>query len=81
MSYTDWIGFAGVFILLVAYALNLVGKLSQNSVVYLLLNFLGAFISCIASMLLHFVPFIILEGVWTLVSIIGLLSKLFKNDQ
>lgn len=77
MTSTDWIGFTGVFILLVAYALSLLNKLSKESITYLFMNFTGAGLSCLASVLLHFVPFIILEAVWALVSAIGLLKKVF----
>jgi hypothetical protein len=77
MTSTDWIGFIGVFILLVAYALSLLNKLSKESIMYLFMNFAGAGLSCFASVLLHFIPFIILEAVWALVSAIGLIKKAF----
>ena len=73
MTLTDWIGFIGVTILLVAFFLNLMDKMRKDSLAYLLLNFIGAGIACLASILLHYLPFIILEGCWTLVSAIGLL--------
>ena len=76
MTFIDWIGFTGVFILLVAYALSLLNKLSKESTAYLFMNFAGAGLSCLASVLLHFIPFIILEAVWALVSAIGLLKRL-----
>lgn len=74
MTQTDWIGFIGVTILLVAYFLNLTDKLKKDSKIYLFLNLLGARIACIASILLKYLPFIILEGCWTMVSIIGLIN-------
>ena len=74
MSITDWTGTAGVTILLLAYLLNLAGKISQHSLLYIILNFTGAGIACVASILLHYWPFIILEGAWTLVSLIALMK-------
>jgi hypothetical protein len=74
MTYTDWIGTIGVTILLVAYFLNLLNKLSADKPTYVLLNILGAGIACYASILLNYKPFIILEGTWTLVSMIGLIK-------
>jgi hypothetical protein len=74
MTYTDWIGTIGVTILLVAYFLNLLNKLSADKPTYILLNILGAGIACYASILLNYKPFIILEGTWTLVSVIGLIK-------
>jgi len=71
MKLADWIGFIGVSILLIAFVLNLLKKISQTSHTYILLNFIGAGLACIASVLIEYVPFIILEGAWTLVSLIS----------
>lgn len=76
MTITDWTGFAGVTILLVAYFLNLSKLIKTDSAVYLLMNIAGAGIACLASVLLKYLPFIILEGCWTLVSTIGLINFL-----
>lgn len=81
MNFTDWLGFLGVFILLIAFLLNLLNILSKSSIIYMLLNIIGAGIACIASVLIHYLPFIILEGVWTLVSIGGLLQTLIKKNK
>ena len=74
MTQTDWTGFIGVTILLIAYFLNLRDMIKKDSLVYLLLKLVGAGIACIASVLLKYLPFMILEGCWTIVSTIGLLN-------
>ena len=79
MNTTDWIGFIGVTILLIAYLLNLGKIIKQDSATYLILNVLGAGIACFASVLLNYLPFIILEGCWTLVSAFGLVSFWMKK--
>jgi hypothetical protein len=79
MNTTDWIGFIGVTILLVAFFLNLINKIKQDSFVYLTMNFVGAGIACLASVLLKYVPFIILEACWTLVSAYGLIKYFSKK--
>ncbi len=79
MNTTDWIGFIGVTILLVAFFLNLIHKIKQDSLVYLGMNFIGAGIACLASVLLKYFPFIILEGCWTLVSAFGLIKYFSKK--
>jgi hypothetical protein len=79
MTITDWTGFIGVTILLVAYFLNLRDIISKDSMVYLLMNLAGAGIACLASVLLRYLPFIILEGCWTLVSAMGLLKYRKSN--
>ena len=73
---TDWTGAIGVTLLLVAFLLNLVGRISRDGVAYLLLNVVGAGLACLASVLLRYLPFIILEGCWTLVSAVGLAAAL-----
>ena len=72
MNAIDLIGFIGVSILLFAYFLNLKDIIKKESLIYLNLNFVGAGIACLASILLRYLPFVILEGAWTLVSAYGL---------
>jgi len=79
MNTTDWLGFIGVFLILLAYILNEIGKTTNKNLVYILLNLIGASIACLASVLLNYMPFIILEGVWALVSLNSLI-KYFKNQ-
>ncbi|WP_367753071.1 hypothetical protein [Flavobacterium sp. WC2430] len=79
MTTTDWVGFIGVTILLIAFFLNLNDTIKKESIIYLSLNFIGAGIACFASLLLHYLPFIILEGSWTLVSAYGLLHYFRKK--
>ncbi len=73
-QFTDIIGSVGVFILLLAFVLNLLNKISRENIIYILMNIAGAGLACYASYLINYLPFIILEGVWTFVSIIALLS-------
>lgn len=79
MNYIDWTGFIGVALLLLAFFLNLKDKIKTDSLPYLLLNFLGAGIACLASVLLNYVPFVILEGCWALVSAVGLIKLAAEN--
>jgi hypothetical protein len=74
MNKIDWIGFIGVFLILIAYILNVIEKLNPKSLAFILLNLIGASLACFASILLKYLPFIILEGVWTLVSLLSLLK-------
>jgi hypothetical protein len=72
MTLTDWIGSAGVAMLLVAFFLNLYNSIPKESYPYLLLNVFGAALACAASLMLNYLPFVILEGCWTLVSLVSL---------
>lgn len=75
MSLGEWIGTGGVSLLLVAFAFNLMGKLKADSVLYLTLNFIGAALACWSSFIIHFWPFVVLEGVWAVSSLVTLATK------
>jgi hypothetical protein len=74
MNKIDWIGFIGVFQILLAYILNVTGKLEKKDLIFILLNLVGATMACLASILMEYLPFIILEGVWAFVSLISLVN-------
>jgi hypothetical protein len=80
MNIIDYIGFTGVLIILIAYFLNLTNIISKKSIIYSLLNFVGAGIACYASVLLKYVPFIILEAIWAVVSF-GAMVNLSRKFQ
>jgi hypothetical protein len=70
----DLIGFIGVFQILLAYTLSIAGKLEKNDLIFILLNLIGAGMACLASVLMNYLPFMILEGVWTVVSLFALVK-------
>ena len=74
MNKVDWIGFIGVFQILLAYILNVIGKLEKKDLTFIMLNLIGAGMACLASILMNYMPFIILEGVWTIVSLYSLMK-------
>jgi hypothetical protein len=80
MIISDWIGFVGVSLLLSAFLLNLVKKISPDGLLYSSLNLIGAALACLASVLLMYWPFIILEGVWTLISLVSIITLLRKKS-
>jgi hypothetical protein len=80
MHTTDWLGFIGVFLILLAYILNEIGKITNKNLIFILLNLIGASIACLASALINYIPFIILEGVWALVSLNSLIKYLKKSN-
>ena len=75
MSYNDIIGTIGVGLILLAYFCNTFGWINGKSKLFFLLNIAGAGLACYASWLNYYWPFVILEGTWLVVSVIGL----FKN--
>jgi len=75
MTTGELVGTIGVTILLVAFALNLANKLSATSRSYLLMNVVGAALAGISSYIIQFWPFVVLEGVWTLSSLVMLIRS------
>ena len=78
MTATNIIGFSGVFLLLLAFFLNLISLMRKDAYGYLFLNLAGSGLACLASVFLHYMPFIILEGMWALVSVYALLRLMIK---
>jgi len=76
MSAGELTGTIGVTLLLIAFALNLAGKLKADSYSYLFLNIIGAGLAGVSSYLISFWPFVVLEGVWTLSSLFVLIKKI-----
>ncbi len=79
MDFSTLIGSFGVALLLIAFFLNLFKFISEDNVFYMLLNIAGAGISCYASWLIHFMPFVILEAIWSIVALAALIRKMLKN--
>ncbi len=76
MVYNDIIGTIGVALILLAYFLNTAKLLPPDGRIFYVLNIIGAALACYASYLIGYLPFVILEGTWTLVSIYGLMKAM-----
>lgn len=76
MSYNDWIGTIGVGLVLLAYFFNTMKMIPENGKLFYLLNVIGGAMSCYAAILIIFWPFVILEGIWTVVSVYGFIKNL-----
>lgn len=72
MSFPNLIATVGVTLLLLAFLLNSLSVLRHDSWHYQALNALGAGLSCYASWLIGFMPFVVLEATWGLVAIAAL---------
>ena len=53
MNKVDWIGFIGVFQILLVYILNVIGKLEMKDLTFIMLNLIGAGMACLASILMN----------------------------
>ena len=75
----ELLGSVGVFLLLVAFFLNLFGFLPHRARSYQSMNAVGAGLSCYSSYLIDFPPFIVLEGTWCIVAAVALLGRRSKS--
>lgn len=79
MALPDAVGFAGVAIILVAYASAALGRLNATSAVAHGMNFVGAALILVS---LAFKPnpaAIVMESAWALVGLFGLLRAALKR--
>jgi len=80
MNTIDWLGFVGVFLILLAYILNVTNKVTSKSLLFISLNLVGASVACLASILLNYIPFVILEGVWALISFFSFITYFQQHN-
>jgi hypothetical protein len=79
MNYNDVTGTIGVGLILTAYFLNIYSLIPKDGLLYFILNIIGACLACYASILIQYIPFIVLEGIWAIASVFGLVNKIRKN--
>jgi len=78
MSFSTIIGSLGVMLLLVAFFLNLFKFISQDDRIYIVMNIAGAGLSCYASVLINYMPFVILEATWCVVAAAAFVKKFIR---
>ncbi len=78
MTSSEWVATFGVSLLLLAYLLDITDKIEDDSPWFFALNMVGAGLASGAAFMIPFWPFVVLEGVWSLVSAVALLKRL-KN--
>ena len=76
MTYKDIISTIGVSLILLAFFLNTFKYIADNGKLYFVLNIVGGAFACYGSVLLNSLPFIILEGIWSVVALVGLIKSL-----
>ena len=75
MLFANIINSAGVFLILSAFFLLILGKIKPDNRWYLLMNLTGAALACYGSWLIKAYPFVVLEGTWALVAVVGLVRR------
>ena len=69
----------GAMMVLAAYAGNQMGRLDQQSYAYMLLNLVGAVILATVASFAGQLGFAMLNTVWAIVSVVGLITKVRKR--
>jgi len=75
MLFANIVNSVGVFLILSAFFLLVLGKIKPANRWYLLMNLIGAGLSCYGSWLIRAYPFVVLEGTWALVAVVGLVRR------
>lgn len=73
------IGLFGAFIQLVAFVLNLLGRISYESVPYISANAFGCIFTSYYALMTNALPFLMLEIVWGSAAFYKLFGKLKKK--
>ncbi len=76
MNQADIISGVGVLLILSAFFLSTFNLMKEKSKIFFLLNLFGGSLACWGSILIHSIPFTILEGTWAIVAAIGFAKKL-----
>jgi hypothetical protein len=76
MSAALWLQFGGAALILAGFALSQANLLAERSYPYFLINFVGAGILSILAYEVQRWGFVLLEGVWAVVALAGLLSRI-----
>ena len=65
----QFVSLVGAGLILAAYAAHQAGRMGRESLVYHTLNSVGGLVLCVVAVEAYQVGFIVLEGVWTAISL------------
>ncbi|MDP2695943.1 MAG: hypothetical protein Q8O87_01675 [bacterium] len=81
MDTTIIIGSVGATLILITFFLNQFHKLSNDSLIYDVINFIGGVLLLIYSILLDSVPFMVVNAVWSIVSLKDIITDLGRDNK
>lgn len=73
-TYADIINTLGVSLILLAFLLLQIKKVTFTDKLYHILNLAGAGLACYGAVLIDAMPFVVLEAIWAIVALIGLIK-------
>lgn len=77
----DIINTTGVALILAAFFLNTLNIFTTKNILYFLMNVIGSGLACYGSYLIDAIPFIVLEGCWALIALLGIARILLNRTQ
>ncbi len=77
MTSSDIFSGVGVLLILTAFFLTTLNRMSTEGRLYFLLNMIGGLLTGIGAWMVGSMPFVVMEFIWTIVATIGLV-KTFK---
>ncbi|MFK4086213.1 hypothetical protein ACI2LF_19035 [Kribbella sp. NPDC020789] len=80
MHVIDVFEIAGALVILIAFAAAQAGRLRQRTLTYQLLNFLGSGVLAAIALQESSWGFLLLEGSWAVISLIGLVALLRRRE-
>ena len=73
--FIEVIGWIGAVLIVGAYFLNINGKLSSRSVIYIISNLIGGIFFTINTLVHHAYPSMLVNIIWVLIAIAALMKK------
>ena len=73
--FIEIIGWIGAVLIVGAYFLNINGKLSSRSVIYIISNLVGGIFFTINTLVHHAYPSMLVNIIWVLIAIAALMKK------
>jgi hypothetical protein len=80
MSAAQWVQIAGALLILAGFILSQLNRLDPRSYPYLVLNLTGAAILVVLAWQDQRWGFVLLEGAWTIVALVGLVMRLLGKE-
>ena len=81
IQFHDIIGNAGVAMIVITYFMLQINKISSNSLLYSLLNALGAFLVVVSLMFEFNLSAFIVQAFWCLISLVGIIKYFISKNQ
>ncbi len=81
MKWYDFVGSAGVFLIVLGYLLIQLNKLTNNDLIYSLLNAIGAALIIVSLFYDFNLSSFIIEAFWLILSLVGIVRYYLTNDR